>query len=120
MKNDKDFEIYYKKRQKEEHYMNQNLSISEEELKEIYRQEYEFKQNRPELEVKMEPQKLNYEIVASYLPERWEMPREGKLLYSDEELVDVLTLIVYNLGVEKALSSIPKPLIKRYLKGENL
>ncbi|WP_033827195.1 hypothetical protein [Bacillus andreraoultii] len=120
MKNDKEFEAYFQKRLNEDRNLIKNLSISIEELKEIYWQEFEFKEKRPVLKLKMEPQKLNHEIVASYLPEKWEMPREGKLLYSDEELMDVLTLIVYNLGVEKALSSIPKPLIKRYLKGENL
>lgn len=119
MKNDKEFEEYLKKKLKEEHDIIQNIPISIEDLRDIYWQEYEFKQNRPALKLKMEPQKLNHEIVAFYLPEKWEMPREGKLLYSDEVLVDVMKLIVYNLGVEKALSSIPKSLIKQYLKGES-
>jgi len=112
--NNENFEAYFKKRLEEEQDKVGNLPI--EILRDIYKQEYEFKMNRPALKLKMDPQKLNHEIVASYLPEKWEMPREGRLLYSDEELTDVLQLIVYNLGVEKALSSIPNSLIKQYLK----
>lgn len=116
--NDEDFEAYFKKRLEEEQGNIGNLPM--EILKDTFRQEYEFRKNRPVLTLKMEPQKLNHEIVEAYLPEKWEMPREGKLLYNDEDLSDVLRLIVYNLGAEKALNSIPNSLIKQYLqKGDN-
>jgi len=112
--NEKDFEEYFEKRLKKEQEKVGNLPMDL--LRDTFQKEYEFKMNRPILTLKMDPQKLNHEIVASYLPEKWEMPREGKLLYSDEELADVLQLIVYNLGVKKALNSIPNSLIKQYLQ----
>ncbi|MET3697122.1 hypothetical protein SAMN05877753_1051 [Bacillus oleivorans] len=55
----------------------------------------------PELELKMEPQLLDYKTVQHYLPEKWEMLRNGKLLSSDQELQKVLKMIVYNLGGTK-------------------
>ncbi|WP_078429363.1 hypothetical protein [Alkalihalobacterium alkalinitrilicum] len=70
----------------------------------------------PELELKMESQLLNYDTVCEYLPERWEMPRNGKLLYSDRELQEAIKLLIFNLGVESTLNLIPRQLIEAYLE----
>ncbi len=69
----------------------------------------------PELVLKMESQLLDYDTVCEYLPERWEMPRDGKLLYSDRELQEAIKLIIFNLGVESTLDIIPRELIETYL-----
>ncbi|TYS12980.1 hypothetical protein FZC78_22615 [Rossellomorea vietnamensis] len=73
----------------------------------------------PELELKMESQLLDYDTVYKYLPERWEMPRDGKLLYYDKELQDAVKLLIYHIGVESTLNLIPKELIKSYLIKSN-
>ncbi|MFI8688534.1 hypothetical protein [Rossellomorea sp. NPDC077527] len=70
----------------------------------------------PELELRMEPQLLDYDMVSEDLPERWEMPRDGKLLYSDRELQEAMKLLIYNLGVENTLNLIPRNLIDTYLQ----
>jgi hypothetical protein len=71
------------------------------------------------LVLKWEGQLLNYATVQHNLPQTWEMPRKGKLLYSDQELQNVLKLIAYNLGVEKSLDMIPVELIERYLQNKS-
>ena len=76
----------------------------------------ETKKNRDTLSLKMEPQELNYKIVEAYLPEKWEMPRKGKLLYSDEGLLDVFKILVFNLGVKKSLDTISYNLIEQYIR----
>jgi hypothetical protein len=112
--NEKDFEEYFQKKLKEDQEKIGNLPI--ELLRDTYRLEYELKINMPSLILKMEPQELDYRTVEVYLPEKWEMPRNGKLLYSDEELLNVLKLIIYNLGVRESLDSIPRSLIEQYVK----
>ncbi|MDE5416053.1 DnaA N-terminal domain-containing protein [Alkalihalobacterium chitinilyticum] len=71
--------------------------------------------NSHPLELKMEPQLVDYDTAQHMLPEKWEMPRNGKLLYDDEEVQQVLKLLVYQLGVEKSLDTIPRHLIEQYL-----
>jgi hypothetical protein len=73
----------------------------------------------PELELKMESQLLDYDTVCKYLPERWEMPRDGKLLYFDRELQEAMKVLIFNLGVESTLNLIPRNLIETYLEKEN-
>ncbi len=68
------------------------------------------------LTLKLEPQAITYDDMESYLPPKWEMPREGKMLYTDEELQRALILIMYNLGIHKSLEVIPDDLIKVYLR----
>ncbi|MEH7481800.1 hypothetical protein V7157_12145 [Neobacillus drentensis] len=114
-----DFEEYLKKKLEDNNEMIEQLPYSNYQLKEIYRQEYEFKKNPPALELKLEGQALNREQVEFYLPEKWEMPREGKLLNDDEELLNVLKLIIFNIGVKKTLDIIPQDFIKQYLNGIN-
>lgn len=106
------FEEYFKQKLKDE--KGRNLPYSIDELRKMYREEYEYKKNAPKLEIKMEPQQINFKLANYYLPEKWELV-DGKLLFSEEELLNVLKLIVYNLGVEQALSVIPKDLIEKYL-----
>lgn len=115
---DKDFEFeaFFQKKLEEDQENRKNLSFSTEQLRGIYQQEYQFLKKMPGLELKMEPQDLTFDVADYYLPEKWEMPREGKLLYNDEKLLRVLKLIIYNLGVKKALDSIPRSLIEEYLK----
>lgn len=66
--------------------------------------------------LKLEPQAITYNDMEAYLPQKWEMPREGKMLYTDEELQRALMLIMYNLGIQKSLEVIPDALIKDYLR----
>ncbi|ART74839.1 hypothetical protein B4U37_01700 [Sutcliffiella horikoshii] len=74
----------------------------------------------PELVLKMKPQLLHYDIISKYLPHKWEMPRDGRLLYSDRELLEALKLIIFNSGVKNTLDLIPRELIEAYLhKKEN-
>ncbi|WP_391558956.1 hypothetical protein [Robertmurraya sp.] len=113
-----EFEEYFQKKLEEDREMIEELHYTIDELRNIYRQEYEWKKNMPVLDLKLEPQPLDYDTVNYYLPEKWEMPREGKLLYSDEELLNVLKLIIYNLGAQKALDSIPRELLEQYLTKE--
>ncbi|RDU38916.1 hypothetical protein DRW41_05005 [Neobacillus piezotolerans] len=61
----------------------------------------------------MESHPLDYDTLRHYLLEKWEIAREeGKLLYSEQELQRVLKLLVFNLGIEKALNTIPREQIK--------
>jgi hypothetical protein len=71
------------------------------------------------LTLKLEPQAITYDDMESYLPQKWEMPREGKMLYTDEELQRALMLIMYNLGIHRSLEVIPDELIKDYLQKKN-
>jgi len=109
------FEKYFEQKLQEENEVLNNLSYTEEQLREIYYDEYERHMNAPELQLRMESQHVNYDMTDYYLPEKWEMPREGKLLYDDEELQRALKLIVFNLGVQKSLDVIPRQLIEKYL-----
>jgi hypothetical protein len=68
------------------------------------------------LKLKLEPQAITYDDMEAYLPQKWEMPREGKMLYTDIELQRALLLIIYNLGIQKSLEVIPGELIKDYLR----
>ncbi|WP_078427385.1 DnaA N-terminal domain-containing protein [Alkalihalobacterium alkalinitrilicum] len=85
------------------------------EQKVIVQPEFESQKNTPELELKLEPQLVDYDTVKCFLPEKWEMPRKGKLLYHDEEVQSVLKLLTFQLGVEKSLDQIPRSLIEEYL-----
>ncbi|SMQ80608.1 hypothetical protein SAMN05444673_3940 [Bacillus sp. OV166] len=114
-----DFEEYIKKKLEENKEMIGQLPYSSDQLREIYRQEYEYKKNAPALELNPEGQAINREQVEFYLPEKWEMLREGKLLYDDEELLNALKLIIFNIGVKKTLDVIPQDFIKQYLNGIN-
>ncbi|MEH7252928.1 hypothetical protein V7111_12440 [Neobacillus niacini] len=114
-----EFEEYIKKKLEENKEMIEQLPYSSDQLREIYRQEYEYKKNPPALELNPEGQAINREQVEFYLPEKWEMPREGKLLYDDEELLNALKLIIFNIGVKKTFDVIPQDFIKQYLNGIN-
>ena len=116
---DKDFEKYFQAILKEEHEILKTLPYTEEQLREIYYQPYEYEKEAPELQLKMESQPLDHHTVQYYLPEKWEMPRKGKLLYSDRELQRVLKLIIFNLGIEKTLEMIPPEAITQYLNSRS-
>jgi hypothetical protein len=115
-----EFESYFQKKLEEDREKIETLPYTVNELKEIYRQEYKYKKAGPLLELKLESQYLDYETTNYYLPDRWEMPRKGKLLYDDEQLINVLKLICYNIGVKKALDSIPIQLIEVYMKNNDM
>lgn len=115
MDKDLDFNEFLKKRLKEDEEDLKNLPYSMEEIIQIYQQEYVFIKSIPELELKMESQDINYEIMKYYLPEKWELVRKGKLLYSDEEVLKVLQLLIFNIGVKKSLDLIPRTIIEKYL-----
>lgn len=114
-----DFEEYLKKKLEEDKDIIEQLSYSTDQLREIYRKEYEYKKNTPALELRLEGQEIKSELVEYYLPEKWEMPRQGTLLYDDEKLLNVLKLIIFNIGVKKTLEVIPQDLIKQYLNALN-
>lgn len=118
-KEDLEFEVYFRQVLQDEKETIQLLQYTEEQLRQIYRDSWEWKLKIPKLELHMESQELDYETVQNFLPEKWEMPREGKLLYDDEELQQVLKLIVFNIGVRKCLDVIPRELIEQYLKNNN-
>jgi hypothetical protein len=40
------------------------------------------------------------------------MPRDGKLLYTDEEIEKMLKLLTFNLGVKKSLHVIHRELVE--------
>ncbi|MEB1808329.1 MAG: hypothetical protein LPK26_13735 [Bacillaceae bacterium] len=82
---------------------------------EIDQDECNKQENSHLLALKWEPQLVDYDTAQRMLPEKWEMPRNGKLLYDDEEVQQVLKLLVYQLGVEKSLDIIPRHLIEQYL-----
>lgn len=112
---DWEFEEYFNKKLAEIETL-KYLPNSVEQLREIYWQEYQAKKNIPVLYLKLEPQPVTYDISNQYLPEKWEMIRPGQLLYDDEELLNVLKLIMFNLGVQKSLDIIPGDLIEQYLR----
>ncbi|MEH7239439.1 hypothetical protein [Bacillus sp. JJ1562] len=115
-KDEQEFEKYFRRKLHDEHELIKNSDYTEEQLREIFLQEWEWNRNAPELNIKFEPQLLDYETTKYYLPEgAWEMPRKGKLLYSDEELQKVIKLISFNLGARKSLDVIPRDLIEKYL-----
>ncbi len=112
---DLSFEQYFQKKLQEDKELLKDLPYNLEQIKEVYRQEYEFKKSMPELSIQMEGQIVDYDTADYYLPEKWEMPRHGKLLNSDEDLQNVLKLLVFQLGVRKSLDIIPRHLIEQYL-----
>jgi len=71
-----DSESYFKQRIKEIDV--NSLPYSEEELRDIYRQEYEQKKKAPQLTLKLDAQSVDYDTADYFLPEKWEIPREGK------------------------------------------
>lgn len=113
---DPEFRKYFQQKLKEDQEVLKNLPYTKKQLQEIYRTSYENEQRAPELKLKMEPQPICYDTVRYYLPERWEMPRTEKLLNSDEEILRVIKLLVFNLGVKKSLDVIPKEMIQQYLR----
>jgi hypothetical protein len=110
-----EFEKYFHDKLKTEHEMHKDLPYSKEQLREIYLQDWEWIKSAPNLELRLEPQQLDYDTAQYYLPEKWEVSKKGRLLYSDEELERTLKLIIFNLGVRKSLSVIPRKLIEQYL-----
>lgn len=113
---DKDFDTWFAKKKEEERKLMNQLPYTVEELLAIYRQEFEQRKNKPSLKLKMGLQSVNYEMVRAYLPEKWEMVHEGKLLYDDEELIGLLHLLIYNLGLKQTLDSLSFELIEEYVK----
>ncbi|MFV8830243.1 DnaA N-terminal domain-containing protein [Alkalihalobacterium sp. APHAB7] len=95
--------------------MNKDQSYLMNGREEIAQDECNKQKNIHPLELKLEPQLVDYDTAQSILPEKWEMPRNGKLLYDDAEVQQVLKLLVYQLGVEKSLDTIPRHLIEQYL-----
>ncbi|WP_426454490.1 hypothetical protein ACP26L_17680 [Paenibacillus sp. S-38] len=116
MDNSQEFEEYFRRKLMEEGTLISHLS--EQELRQIYQMEFELQMNAPVLDLKLESQDVQYEMTKYYLPQKWEMLRPGKLLYDDEELLNALKLIIYNVGVQKTLDIIPKQLIENYLRGK--
>jgi hypothetical protein len=116
MSNDeKEFAEYFKRKLAEERQTIENLPYTIEQLRNIYRQEFERKKSLPQLELKMEAQALDYNMVQYFLPEKWEM-FDGMLLGNKEELINVLRLLIYNLGVRATLDALPYELIKDYIE----
>ncbi|WP_316571348.1 hypothetical protein [Neobacillus sp. YIM B06451] len=118
-KKELEFDEYFRQKLLNEQEIVKSLPYTEEQIREIYRQNWEWTKKAPKLELSLESQQLVYDIVQYYLPEKWEMPRTGRLLYSDEELQRVLNLIIFNLGVSKSLEIIPHKLIEEYLNKVN-
>ncbi|MCM3671639.1 hypothetical protein M3181_22030 [Mesobacillus maritimus] len=112
----KSFEEYFKKKLLTDKEIIKNLPYTIEELREIYRQEFDYKNSAPPLELKLEAQDIDYDTASFYLPEKWEMTRNGRLHADDEELLNVLKLLLYNVGLRRALDSIPQKLIEEYLQ----
>ncbi|WP_332634720.1 hypothetical protein [Halalkalibacter flavus] len=115
MDKDKEFESYFKKKLEEDQEIIVSLPYTKDKIKEIYYQDYNNSRNKPSLKLKFEAQNLDYNTAKSFLPQKWEMPREGKLLYNDDELIAVLQLIIFNIGVKKSLDIIPLSLIEKYV-----
>ncbi|WP_216830733.1 hypothetical protein [Alkalihalobacterium elongatum] len=115
MDKDKEFESYFKKKLEEDQEIIASLPYTKDEIKEIYYQDYNDIRNKHSLELKLESQDLDFDTAQSFLPQKWEMPREGKLLYNDDELIAVLQLIIFNIGVKKSLDIIPLSLIEKYV-----
>ncbi|MCL7747328.1 hypothetical protein [Halalkalibacter alkaliphilus] len=115
MKKDKEFDSYFEKKLEEDQEIIASLPYSIDEIKDIYYRDYNNKRNKPSLKLKFEAQDLDYDTAQSFLPQKWEMPRKGKLLNNDDELIEVLQLIIFNLGIKKSLDTIPISLIKQYL-----
>jgi hypothetical protein len=114
-----EFEKYFRQKLIDEHEILKNLPYTEEQIREIYRQSWEWERKVPDLELNMEPQQLDYDTVQYFLPEKWEMPRKGRLLYSDEEIKQVLKLLIFHLGVRESLDVIPHNLIVQYIENNN-
>jgi hypothetical protein len=91
----------------------EQLVLSDPESAELLLEEVKAKQK---LNLKLEPQPVNHDIIQTFLPEKWELPRgNGRLLYSDEEIQRALMLLMFNLGIEKSLEIVPIELIEKYL-----
>lgn len=118
-KDELEFEKYFRQKLIDENEIIKNLPYTEEQIREIYRQDWELERKIPHLELNMEPQQLDYDTVQYFLPEKWEMPRTGRLLYSDEDLKRVLKLILFSLGVRESLDIIPLELIVQYIENNN-
>ncbi|NRD78556.1 hypothetical protein HPT25_14425 [Bacillus sp. BRMEA1] len=118
-KEELEFEKYFRQKLISEHEIIKNLPYTEEQLREIYRGNWEWERKVPDLELSIEPQQLDYDTVQYFLPEKWEMPRKGRLLYCDEDLKRVLKLLLFNLGVRESLDVIPHKLIVQYIENNN-
>ncbi|WP_216831700.1 hypothetical protein [Alkalihalobacterium elongatum] len=115
MKKNKEFERYFEKKLEEDQEIIASLPYSKDEIKDIYYQDYNNSRNKHSLKLKFEAQDLDYNTAQSYLPQKREMLWEGKLLNNDDELIEVLQLIIFNVRVRKSLDIIPLPFIEQYL-----
>lgn len=118
-KDELEFEKYFRQKLIDEHEILKNLPYTEEQLREIYRQNWEWERKVPDLELSIEPQQLDYDTAQYFLPEKWEMPRQGRLLYSDEEIKQVLKLLIFHIGVRESLDVIPRKLIVQYIENNH-
>ncbi|WNF05509.1 hypothetical protein [Brevibacillus borstelensis] len=74
-----EFEAYFQQKLQEDREALRNVPYSMDELKQMYRHEFERIKSMPHLELQMEPQPLDYETVNYFLPEKWEC--HGKVLF---------------------------------------
>ncbi|WP_175639138.1 hypothetical protein [Metabacillus schmidteae] len=91
------------------------VTYTEEQLREIFMYDFQREKNKPKLEIKLEPQAINYDVVEYYLPEKWEMDN-GFLLLSERDRYDAWKILTYNFGLNKMLDTLPCELIEEYLQ----
>lgn len=53
------------------------------------------------------PQQITYSQYERYTPEKIELIK-GNLLYSEQERIDLLMLLLYNVGLETFIQHLPK------------
>lgn len=58
-----------------------------------------------------EPQQVTYSQYKRYTPEKVELIK-GNLLYSEQERINLLLLLLYNVGLEAFLQHLPEKTIQ--------
>ena len=58
-----------------------------------------------------EPQQVTYSQYERYTPEKVELIK-GNLLYSEQERINLLLLLLYNVGLEAFLQHLPEKTIQ--------
>ncbi len=53
------------------------------------------------------PQQVTYSQYERYIPEKVELIK-GNLLYSEQERIELLLLLLYNVGLETFIQHLPK------------
>ena len=62
-KEDLKFEEYFRQKLLDDHEILKNVPYTEKELREIYRQNWEWERNAPDLALSLEPQQLDYDTT---------------------------------------------------------